>query len=181
MKDSGNRRFRYPLDPFLRKKKLDWSSVKLEEARARSVVDMRKQKAASVQSEIEALEQSRRQSLGRGAVIDRDQQQNISNYLKHTQRGLEQIHQQLDQANTVHQQISRELSTIHQGIKALEKHKTHKQLEHSQEARRREYNQLDELWLAGAGSAAAASANLISPKRNPRSPRPHGRGGKHGR
>lgn len=180
MKDGWRPRFLYPLDPFLKKKKLDWAGAKLEETQAKAVLDLHKDKAAAIQGEIEEIEQSLRQSCEPGALIDRDRQRNMANYLKHTQSGLKAARQQVDDADKAHEQISREASAINQGIKALEKHRSGKQAEHAQEARRREYNQLDELWLSKANPANGGAAANISTTKNPRASRPLGKGGKNG-
>ena len=155
MSNSGGKRFRYSLDPFLSKRKLDWASVKIEENQARFLVERREQEAASIRGAIGEVEHLLRRACERGSPIDRDQQQNIARYLKHTRTSLTEKHKQVEQANKAHEQIRRNLDVIRQGIKALEKHKTHKHTEHARDALRWEHNQLDELWLLrDSGSAS---------------------------
>lgn len=180
MTDSGSGKFRYSLDPFLKKRRLDWGCVKLDEARARAVVELHKNKEVSVQDLINEVEQALRQSSKRGALIDRDLQQNMSSYLTQTYRGLGEIRKQLEQASKVHEQVTRDLNVIRQGIKALEKHKTRKQAEHSQEARRREYNQLDELWLLSGNSNADTLRGRVLPRHIKRISRKQNGGSKNG-
>ena len=155
MSNDWTKRFRYSLDPFLKKRKLDWAAVKIEEAQAKSVVDRREKEAASLLGAINEIEHRIRESAERGASIDRDQQQNTARYLKHTRGDLAEKRKQLDQASNVHEQIRKNLDAIRQGIKALEKHKTNKQAIHTHEALRRERDQLDELWLLRNGGRAS--------------------------
>lgn len=147
MNNEWTKLFRYSLDPFLKKRKLDWAAVKVEETQAKSIVERRENEATSIQGAIGEIEHRLRQSAERGVSIDRDQHQNTSHYLKYTRRDLAEKRKQVDQANKIHEQIRRNLDTIRQGIKALEKHKANKQAKHAQDALRREHNQLDELWL----------------------------------
>ena len=163
MSGSGARRFRYSLDPFLSKRRLDWAAVKIEENQARSIVERREQEVAAIKGAIGEAEHLLRRACEHGAPIDRDQQQNIARYLKHTRTSLAEKHKLVDQANKVHERISRNLDLIRQGIKALEKHKANKHTEHSRDAQRREHNQLDELWLlrTRAGTDIAIAQNTF--------------------
>ncbi|MBI3900275.1 MAG: hypothetical protein HY308_18580 [Gammaproteobacteria bacterium] len=152
------KRFRYSLDPLLKKRQMDWSIVKVEEANAKSVVAKKENELKGIEGVIDETETLLRQSGEQGATIDRERQQSILNYLAFRHQDLNEKRKQLEQANKVHQQISRNLGTIRQGIKALEKHQSKKLGEYTDENIRREHKQLDELWLiAQGGSAALAS------------------------
>lgn len=151
MNSDRTKRFRYSLDPFLKKRKLDWAAVKIEESQAKAIVERREKEAASIQGAIGDVEQRYRESMAHGVPIDRDRHQNMSQYLKHRRRDLVEKRKQVEQASKVHEQINSNLNTIRQGIKALEKHKANKRDEHARGALRHERDQLDELWLLRNG------------------------------
>lgn len=151
MSSDWMKRFHYSLDPFLKKRKLDWAELKIDESQARSVVERREKEAASIQGVIGEIELQLRSAAERGASIDRDQHQNLSRYLGRSRRDLTEKQKQVVQASKVHEQISLRLREIRQGIKALEKHRIHKQSQHAQESIRLEHNQVDELWLLRNG------------------------------
>lgn len=181
MTDTRSARFRYALEPFLRKKKLDCSGATLQEARAKTTLDRQTERAAKIKSEIEAIERSLREACAPGAAIDRDRQRNISDYLKHAQRGLTAARREVEDANAVHDRVSREANALRQGIKALEKHRSGKQAEHAVEIRRREYNQLDELWLMNTNYRTTAAINRTAAKPRSSTHRQPSKGDKNGR
>jgi flagellar biosynthesis chaperone FliJ len=143
----SGKRFRYPLDALLRKRRADWKTVKTEEMTASRVVERHNQEVGAVKNSIDDVERTLRDSYQEGVPIDLSRQQLLSNYLSQQRHVLEQRQKALHKAKEVYQQVVNSLEGIGRGIKSLEKHRVGKEADHKVEQYSHEQKQLDELWL----------------------------------
>lgn len=143
------RRFRYPLEALLKKKRSDWKTVKVEEVTASRVVDNRRADVDQARDGIDEVEQLLRHARRDGTGIDVVQQHLLGNYLTYQRSVLVRRQQALQQAREVHGRIRSNLDGVARGIKSLEKHRVGREAEHRTAQRQLEQKNLDELWLLG--------------------------------
>lgn len=142
-----SKRFRYPLDALLRKRRADWKTVKAEEATASQVVNRQNDEVRDAASSVSSVESTLRESFQSGMRIDPLQQELLSGYLSQQRSALKQKQQALTKAQEVHQQVATSLEGIGRGIKSLEKHREGRETGHRLEQHSLEQKQVDELWL----------------------------------
>jgi flagellar export protein FliJ len=148
---SGDRRFRYGMEPVIKVRRWDVDSAKADELRARQVVADRARETQRIGESIAEAEAKLRESQRQGEAIDAQWYTTLTSFLVLRRKDFEESQVELRQAQEVHDERRRTLMGAKQKLTALEKHKETKRLENEVEVQRENQKQMDDLWLLGNG------------------------------
>jgi hypothetical protein len=139
--------FKYKLESFLRKRRLDRDEARAEEITAHAALVSSRQKVEEVEKVIDATQQEIREQSVLGVELDPERQRLLSTYLMHQHDDLKKKQSDAEQAAKTHEETARNLETVFREVKTLEKHREGRRGQHSVESQRIEQKHSDEMWL----------------------------------
>ena len=140
-------RFRYALEPLLKKRRSERDASAAQERSARGLLKAHTEQARAAALALSGVESALRESLQAGASIDPRRQEALSGYLAVARDALRAKSGHAAKAGELHEQTQRALLRALQEARALELHRENRQREHRRERRQLAEHKQDELWL----------------------------------
>lgn len=141
-------RFRYPLQPLLRKRSSELDHAREALAAAVLQLDTREREVREEVARVQQLQDYQRDLSTGGAPIDIEARRRLYECLGSAVAQKEQRAASLDQAKQHHAAIVDRVRVAQQALKALERHREHSERQYDQDQARRSYGTSDELHLA---------------------------------
>ena len=141
------KRFRFELDPLLRKHTWEADVLRTEKATANRAVVEQERELQAIQKEIQDCCDTLIQASGQDADISIAQRQVLAVYLRHQHDLASEAKMSLEKARKIEQQIAEQLLAASQQVKTLEKLRDGEQKKYDYLRLRAEFNESDENWL----------------------------------
>jgi hypothetical protein len=146
MARTSSKRFRYPLDPVLRKTNWELDGLKIEETQAKKALQDKEKEADRVASRVTEAESELR-ALCWADSLNPDRLQAVRLFLRERQAELAKKRREVEQAKRVHDQVFDRLVRTKKTAKGLADHRTRKQRDHQLATERDQIKVLDDLWV----------------------------------
>jgi flagellar export protein FliJ len=141
------KRFRFELDPLLKKHAWEADVLRTEKATASRAVSAQQNELRSIEEQISEYRNALIGSSVEEAEISIAQRQMTEIYIRHQQQLEKEMRTSLDKAIAIEQQISNQLLLASQQLKTLEKLKDRAKQQHAYLQLRAELVEADENWL----------------------------------
>lgn len=142
------KRFSFELTPLLRKRAWDIDALRLEKSIASRVVTEYERTLNEIEITIQTCSNSLIKASDQDAEISIVQRQIMGAYLQHQHDLAAETKASLKNAQDIERQVTDQLLTTSQQLKALEKMRDSAQKKHEYFRLRAEFNETDDSWLA---------------------------------
>ena len=144
---ANGKAFRYSLEALIKKRNWDLDVQRMEEARARQILEQRNDEQQQLEDYIAELERGIREAGARDVQLNPDRYNAMTAFLNDQRARLEEKKKQAAQARRIHDQIIDQIQSVRKSIKSLEKHKERKKKDFEMVANRSELIENDDMWL----------------------------------